>query len=196
MITQKQRDILEVIRKFIDEHGYSPSVREICEITGLKSTATVHGYLKRLEEHGLLNKAANKNRAVSPSALPIKPVQQVPMVGTITAGQPILAAEQIEGYYPVPESFARGRELFILEVRGDSMKNAGIQNGDKIIVQKQNTAENGEIVAALIDDSATVKRFYKEKGKFRLQPENDDYQPIILSEVHILGIVIGLFREF
>lgn len=174
--------------------GHVPSVRELCQATGLKSTSTVHLHLQKLEERGLIEREPGLNRCIK-----IKGTEhsaQVPVLGRVTAGLPIQAIENIEGYVPVSESIRRGRELFALRVMGESMINAGIFDGDIIIVNRTPVAENGAIVVAMIDDEATVKRFYKENGHFRLQPENDAFEPIIADEVVLLGTVVTLIRNY
>lgn len=197
---QMQDMIIGYINDHMRQKGYPPSVREICSAVGLKSPSTVHGYLKRLELGGFLEKDATKTRALRIPGLNISEelIQneflQVPIVGTVTAGTPITAVENITGTFPLPMEFAKNKELFMLKVRGDSMINAGILDGDMVIVQKQPVAQNGEIVVAILEDEATVKRFYKENGYFRLQPENDALEPIITQSLSILGKVVGVFR--
>lgn len=197
----KQLEILQYIYDKVESRGFPPTVREICAAVGLSSTSTVHGHLVRLERKGLLQKDATKPRAmeITPEGLKvlgIKP-KDIPVVGVVTAGQPILAVETIEDYFPTPPDLKNeADELFMLKVHGTSMINAGILNGDYVIVRKQTNASNGEIVVAMTDDDeATVKRFYKEDGHFRLQPENDAMAPIILDQVQILGKVVGLYRN-
>ena len=196
-----QEKVLSYIQSMIETRGYAPSVREIGEAVGLSSTSTVHGHLKRLEKKGLLRRDAMKPRAMGlpkellSSATNSYPVCQLPILGRVAAGQPIFAEENIEGTLPVPAEFAGEGEHFILRVRGESMIQAGIFNEDYIIVRKQPEANNGEIVVALIEDEATVKRFFKENGHFRLQPENDLMEPIIVSSVTILGKVVSLIRK-
>ncbi|MGN1259020.1 MAG: transcriptional repressor LexA [Christensenellales bacterium] len=192
---------LNFINNYISSHGYPPTVREICKELKVSSSATAQYYLNKLEEEGKIRRSSTKNRTIEvidQYTGTTKPkVIYAPIVGTVTAGTPILATECIEGSMPLPESmFKTSEELFLLTVSGESMINAGILNGDKIIVKKQSTAQNGEIVVALVDDSATVKRFYKENGHFRLQPENDNMEPFILDDVQILGVVVGLLRKF
>lgn len=194
-----QAKILAYIEKATLQKGYPPSVREICEATGLKSTSTVHGHLIRLEKKGLLYRDSMKPRAISVPAdhqAYRSDMVHVPVVGRVTAGVPILATENIEDYISLPQSMIGSGEHFILSVRGESMINAGIFDGDYVIVKKQNTAYNGDIVIALIEDEATVKRYYKENGVFRLQPENPTMEPIIVSELTILGKVVSLFRFY
>lgn len=198
-ISDKQREILEYMKQQIINRGYPPSVREICEAVHLKSTSSVHAHLESLEENGYIRKDPTKPRAIEIVDEGFNmfrtEILNIPEVGRVAAGMPILAQENIEAYLPVPASLVpKGKELFALSVKGDSMVNAGIYHGDKIIVQKQNTAHNGEYVVALIDDSATVKTFYKENGHYRLQPENDSMEPIIVDQCEILGKVISLFR--
>jgi repressor LexA len=199
-ISAKQREILEYLKSQILTKGYPPAVREICEAVKLKSTSSVHSHLETLEKNGYIRRDPSKPRAIEiideEFNLSRRELVSVPIVGTITAGQPILAVENIEGYFPVPTEYMPNEETFMLKVKGQSMINAGIFDGDKILVKKQPTASNGDIVVALIDDSVTVKTFYKEKGYYRLQPENDTMEPIIVSELNILGKVIGLFRMF
>ncbi|MBO7650311.1 MAG: transcriptional repressor LexA [Lachnospiraceae bacterium] len=199
-ITKKQQEILEYIKEQILAKGYPPALRDICEAVHLRSTSSVHAHLETLEENGYIRRDPAKPRAIEiiddEFNLAKREVVNVPMVGTITAGQPILAVESIENYFPIPAEFMPNAETFMLRVKGDSMVNVGIFDGDQILVERRNTARNGEIVVALIDDSATVKTFYKEKGHYRLQPENDYMDPIIVDHVEILGKVIGLFRLF
>lgn len=197
----KQLEILQYIYDNVEKRGFPPTVREICHAVGLASTSTVHGHIDRLEKNGLLIKDATKPRALEITqeglkALGIKP-KVIPMVGLVTAGQPITAVENVEDYFPLPPNLANETsDLFILTVRGTSMINAGILSGDYVIVKKQSTANNGEIVVAMTaDDEATIKRFYKENGHYRLQPENDSMPAIILDEVTILGKVISLYRS-
>ncbi len=197
-ISNKQKEILEFIKAQIINKGYPPAVREICEAVNLKSTSSVHSHLESLEKNGYIRRDPSKPRAIEiiddEFNLTRRELVNVPIVGTITAGQPILAVENIESYFPVPSEFMPNTETFMLKVKGDSMINAGIFDGDRIIVQKQSHAKNGDYVVALIDDEVTVKTFYKENGYFRLQPENDAMEPIIVSDLQILGVVIGLFR--
>ena len=187
----KSEMVFAFMQKFIAENGYSPTVREICAACEIKSTATVFTYLKELAERGVINKVDNRNRAVSLK----QKVVNVPLIGTVAAGQPIFATENYEGIYSIPHDFFVGDELFMLNVKGDSMINIGMFDGDKIVVKKQETAENGDIVVALVDDSATVKRFFKKNGKIILHPENDDMQDFIFEDVQILGKVVGLMRN-
>lgn len=199
-ITEKQQEILDYMKSQIINRGFPPSVREICEAVSLKSTSSVHSHLESLEKNGYIRRDPSKPRAIEIVDdcynLTRRELVNVPMVGTVTAGQPILAVENIEGYFPIPMEYMPNHETFMLRVKGESMINAGIFDGDQILVQKQSTANNGDFVVALIDDSVTVKTFYKENGYYRLQPENDTMDPIIVNEVSILGKVIGLFRMF
>lgn len=192
-----QQRILDFIKSEIQTKGYPPSVREIATAVGLKSTSTVHGHLQRLEKRGLLHRDAMKPRAMEVTNDPNflrNNSTAVPVIGRVTAGQPILAEENLDEYIPIPEVMLGEGEHFILLVRGESMIEAGILDGDHIVVRRQQEANNGDIVVAMIDDSATVKRFYKEKGRFRLQPENSSMEPIYADEVTILGKVISLYR--
>ncbi len=199
-ISPKQREILEYLKKQTLSRGYPPAVREICEAVKLKSTSSVHSHLETLEKNGYIRRDPSKPRAIEimddSFNLSKREMVSVPIVGTITAGQPILAVENIEGYFPIPAEYMPNEETFMLKVKGESMINAGIFNGDQILVQKQPFASNGDFVVALIEDSVTVKTFYKEDGYYRLQPENDTMDPIILNDLEILGKVIGLFRMF
>ncbi len=174
--------------------GRVPSVRELCNATGLKSTSTVHMHLKTLEELGLIQREAGLNRCIK--VVGEVNTLSVPVLGKVAAGNPIVAIEDIECYVPVPVEMSKGKELFALRVQGESMINAGILPDDILIVERTPVANNGEIVVALVDDSATVKRFYKENGHFRLQPENDDFEPIIVDEVLLLGKVVSLVRNY
>ena len=187
--------VMDYIRKFSEENGYTPSVREIGKECGIKSTATVYSYLQKLQDKGYLNKATNKKRSVT---LAKSSGVNIPLIGTVTAGQPIFAYENYEDYYTFPAGEFRGEDLFMLRVQGTSMIDAGIMNGDKIIVRRQETAENGEIVVALVDDSATVKRFYRKDGQIVLHPENEALSDMVFEdgEVSILGKVVGLMRNY
>ena len=197
-ITDKQREILEYIKEMILKKGYPPAVREICEAVHLKSTSSVHSHLESLEKNGYIRRDPTKPRTIEilddDFALTRRELVNVPVIGTVAAGLPILAEQNIEDYLPIPAEILPNKEVFMLKVKGNSMIEAGIYNGDKVIVAKQPNAENGDKVVALVDDSATVKTFYKENGHFRLQPENSSMDPIILDQVEILGKVIGLFR--
>ncbi len=187
----KSQEVFDFIQKFIAENGYSPTVREICKACDIKSTATAFTYINQLALRGIINKADNKNRAVSLK----QNVVTVPLIGTVAAGRPIFATENYEGFYSIPGNFFSGEDLFMLNVHGDSMINIGMYEGDKIIVKRQETADNGDIVVAMVDDGATVKRFFKRDGKFILHPENDDMQDFVFDEVTVLGKVIGLIRN-
>ena len=191
-LSPSQQKILDYIMGCAQE-GISPSVREICKATGFKSTSTVHAHLNTLQDRGLISREAKLNRTIRVSEDKTSPI---PILGRVTAGMPILAVEEIEGYVPVSESVRRGRELFALKICGDSMIQAGILDGDIVVVHKTNVARNGEIAVALIEDEATVKTFYKEEGHFRLQPENPDYEPIIVEDCSILGTVISVVRYY
>lgn len=194
---RKLDDVLQFINEYTDENGFPPTVREICARLQIKSTATAYDYVNRLKEMGMLQKTAGKKRAV---AVTNTNSVRVPLIGTVTAGTPILATENYEGYYTLPTAEFRGDDLFLLTVKGDSMIEAGIFSGDKIVVRKQDTAENGDIVVAMFDDGieegATVKRFFRRDGKFILHPENSALSDYVLNEVTILGKVIGLLRSF
>ncbi len=202
----KQEKILSFMNRHIKEKGYPPSVREICEAVGFKSTSSVHTYLKWLEEEGQIQKDAETPRALRildegtrsmEGFLANQEIENIPVLGRITAGQPILAVENVEDTFPVPVRYLENSTVFMLRVKGDSMMNAGILDGDFIMVKQQQTAVNGDIVAALIEDEATVKTFYKDRTVIRLQPENPAYEPILCPDgVTILGKVIGLFRKF
>ena len=197
-ISAKQKEILEYIKGEILSKGYPPAVREICEAVDLKSTSSVHSHLETLEKNGYIRRDPTKPRAIEilddDFNLTRREVVNVPIVGHVAAGEPILATENIENYFPIPVEYMPNEETFMLKVKGESMINAGIFNGDNVLVKKQPTAENGDIVVALVDDSATVKTFYKEDGYYRLQPENDTMDPIIVKECSILGKVFGVFR--
>ena len=197
-ITEKQTEILEYIKECVLKKGYPPSVREICEAVHLKSTSSVHSHLETLEEKGYIRRDPTKPRTIEIIDEEFNPARRelvnIPVIGTVAAGQPILAEENISDYFPIPADILPNGDVFMLEVKGESMINAGILNGDKVIVRMQNTAENGDKVVALLDDSATVKTFYKEDGHYRLKAENDTMDPTISAEVQILGRVIGIFR--
>ena len=199
-ITAKQQEILDYIKQRILERGYPPAVREICEAVHLKSTSSVHSHLETLEKNGYIRRDPTKPRAIEIIDDSFQMVRHemasIPIIGTVAAGQPILAEQNTEGYFPIPAEMVPAGESFILRVKGDSMINAGIFNGDQIFVQSCNTAQNGDTVVALIDDSATVKTFYKEDGHIRLQPENDTMAPIIVEHAEILGKVYGVFRLY
>jgi len=197
-ITKKQTEILEYIKSQILNKGYPPSVRDICTAVNLKSTSSVHAHLETLEKNGYIRRDPTKPRAIEiiddNFNLTRREVVNVPLIGQVAAGQPLLAVENITSYFPIPAEFIPKEEVFMLNVKGESMVNAGIYDGDQIIVKQQSTASNGEIVVALVDDSATVKRFYKKNGHIRLQPENDFMEPIIVDSCEIIGKVIGLIR--
>ena len=209
-ISAKQREILEFIKSEILQRGYPPAVREICEAVHLKSTSSVHSHLETLEKNGYIRRDPTKPRAIEimdddfqsvrlgtaeniSNAISTEMVN-IPIVGTVAAGQPILAQENIESYFPMPVHMVPNAETFVLKVKGDSMINVGIYDGDSIFVEKCETARNGDMVVALVEDSATVKTFYKENGHYRLQPENDTMDPIIVDECQVLGKVFGVFR--
>ena len=199
-ITPKQQEILDYIKEEILKRGYPPTVREICEAVNLKSTSSVHSHLETLEKNGYIRRDPTKPRAIEICDDSFQMVRtemvSLPIVGHVAAGTPILAEQNIEEYFPVPAEVVPSGESFILNVKGDSMINAGIFDGDRVFVNMCNTAENGEIVVAMIDDSATVKRFYKEKDHIRLQPENDTMDPIIVDDCQIIGKVFGIFRIY
>lgn len=197
-ISPKQKEILEYIKEEIMKRGYPPAVREICEAVKLKSTSSVHSHLETLEKNGYIRRDPAKPRAIEICDDNFQMVRtemvSLPIVGQVAAGCPILAEQNIEGYFPVPAEMVPNGESFVLKVKGDSMINAGIFNGDQVMVHSTNEARNGDTVVALIDDSATVKTFYKEKDCIRLQPENDSMDPIIVNDCRILGKVFGVFR--
>lgn len=199
-ISAKQREILDFIKEVILKKGYPPTVREICETVHLKSTSSVHAHLESLEKNGFIRRDPTKPRAIEICDDSFQIVRRemvsLPIVGNVAAGQPILAEENIEEYFPVPAEMVPGGESFILKVRGDSMINAGIFSGDQIFVNCCDTAKNGDIVVALIDDSATVKTYYKENNHIRLQPENDSMEPIIVDDCKIMGKVFGVYRFY
>lgn len=192
-LSKSQEKVFAFLKESIAD-GITPSVREICKATGLSSTSTVHSHLKSLEEMGYIKRASGLNRSIR--IVGEERAAQIPILGKVTAGVPILAFEDISGYIPFPESKRKGRELFALNVVGESMRDMGILDGDIVICEKTPVAENGETVVAMIDGEATVKSFYKESGHIRLQPHNPDYEPIIASEVVILGRVIALSRDY
>lgn len=193
---ESQEKIFTYIKQVVKDKGYPPSVREICEATGLHSTSTVHAHLKRLEKRGLISRDSMKPRAISLSSDMPDDVTSLPVLGRVTAGTPILASENIEEYMSFPNALLGDGEHYILGVRGESMINAGIMDGDYVVIRKQQEANNGDIVVAMIDDEATVKRFYRENGHVRLQPENTTMEPIICKQVTILGKVVSLYRIF
>ena len=197
----KQQELLAFIKSHLEKYGYPPTVREMCRAIKVTSTSTISYHLDRLEAAGAIRRNPNKNRAIEvisddSNVVNMKDYIAVPILGKITAGEPILAVENVEEYFMVSPNMFRGEGMFILTVSGTSMINAGIYDGDKIILRQQNTANNGDIVAAMIDGFATVKRFYKEDGRYRLQPENDTMDPIYTDHVEIIGKVIGLLRKF
>lgn len=199
-LSAKQSEILEYIKDQILQRGYPPAVREICDAVHLKSTSSVHSHLETLEKNGYIRRDPTKPRAIEicddSFQLVRHEMASIPIVGTVAAGQPLLAQENIEGYFPIPVELLPNAETFILKVKGDSMINVGIFNGDQIFVERCSTARNGETVVALVEDSATVKTFYKENGHIRLQPENDEMDPIIVDDCTILGKVFGVFRLY
>lgn len=199
-ISKKQLEILEYIKSQILERGFPPAVREICEAVNLKSTSSVHSHLETLEKNGYIRRDPTKPRAIEilddTFNLTRREMVNVPIIGQVAAGQPILAQEHIEDYFPIPVDRMPNKQTFLLRVKGESMINAGILDGDLVLVEEANTAVNGEMVVALIDDGATVKTFYREEGVVRLQPENDYMDPIIVRDVSILGKVIGVMRFF
>lgn len=198
-LSDKQQQILEFIKRRILDKGYPPAVREICEAVNLRSTSSVHSHLETLERNGYIHRDPTKPRAIEiiddDFNLARREIINIPVVGTVTAGEPILAVQNIEDYFPMLPDRISNKNTFMLHVRGESMINAGIFDGDLVIVEQQSTAENGDIVVAMIEDSATVKTFYKEDGYYRLQPENDSMEPIIVNEVSIIGKVVGLYRS-
>ena len=199
-ISKKQQEILEYIKNQILQRGFPPAVREICEAVNLKSTSSVHSHLETLEKNGYIRRDPTKPRAIEilddTFNLTRREMVNVPIIGQVAAGQPILAVENIEDYFPFPAERMPNKQTFLLKVKGESMINAGILDGDYVLVEQDATASNGDMVVALVEDSATVKTFYKEEGVFRLQPENDFMDPIIVKEVSILGKVIGVMRFF
>ncbi|MBQ9867135.1 MAG: transcriptional repressor LexA [Lachnospiraceae bacterium] len=199
-LSNKQEEILTYIKDFTLAKGYPPTVRDICEAVNLKSTSSVHAHLATLERNGFIRRDPTKPRAIEIIDEGFQMVRQemtsIPIVGRVAAGEPILASQNVEGYFPLPADMVPNAQTFVLKVKGESMINAGIHSGDSIFVESCNTAKNGDIVVALIDDSATVKTFYKEKDHIRLQPENDNMDPIIVDECTILGKVFGVFRLY
>lgn len=197
-ISKKQLEILEYIKAQILERGFPPAVREICEAVSLKSTSSVHSHLETLEKNGYIRRDPTKPRAIEilddTFNLTRREVVNVPLLGSVAAGEPLFAQENIENYFPIPMEFMPNKQTFMLRVKGESMINAGILDGDLVLVEQVQTASDGEMIVALVEDGATVKTFYKEKGVYRLQPENDNMDPIIVDEVSILGKVIGVFR--
>lgn len=200
-ISSKQQEILDFIKQEILNRGFPPSVRDICEAVHLKSTSSVHAHLGTLEKNGYIHRDPTKPRAIEilddDFNLSRREMVNVPILGRVAAGEPLLAVENIEDYFPIPTEYVPNTELYMLLVKGDSMVNVGVLNGDHVLVQKQSTASDGEMVVAMVGDSATVKTYYKEDGYYRLQPENDYMEPIIVyGELQILGKVIGVFRFF
>lgn len=199
-ISAKQLEILEYIKSQILERGFPPAVRDICEAVNLKSTSSVHSHLETLEKNGYIRRDPTKPRAIEilddSFNFTRREMVNVPLIGRVAAGEPILAEQNIENYFPLPVELLPNSPTFMLKVKGESMINAGILNGDMVLVEEKKTAYNGEMVVAMIEDGATVKTFYKEEGIIRLQPENDTMDPIILTDVQIIGKVIGVFRFF
>lgn len=199
-LTLKQKAVYDYLKSEIRAQGFPPSVREICEAVGLSSTSSVHAHLETLERKGYIKRSPLKNRSIEILEEDFyqssREMVNVPIIGKVTAGEPILAVENIEDYFPIPVEYAGNSNTFFLKVQGDSMINKGILNNDLVLIKKQNTANNGDIVVALINDSATIKTFYREKNHIRLQPENPAYEPIIVKTVSILGVISGLFRRY
>ncbi len=197
-ISAKQQEILQVIKDAILQKGYPPAVREICAAVDLRSTSTVHAHLEKLEQAGYIRRDPAKNRSIEivddDFGLTRREMANIPIVGRVAAGAPLLAEQNIEGYYPMPVEMLPNADVFILKVHGDSMAEMGILDGDSVLCAQTSTADNGDVVVALVEDSATVKRFYKENGHYRLQPENAAYEPIIVDECSVLGKVFGLLR--
>lgn len=197
-ISAKQQEILEYIKSQILERGFPPAVRDICEAVHLKSTSSVHSHLETLEKNGYIRRDPTKPRAIEilddSFNFTRREMVNVPIVGRVAAGEPLLAEQNVEEYFPIPMDFMPNKQTFMLKVKGESMINAGILDGDYVLVEERKTAHNGEMIVALVDDGATVKRFYKEEGIIRLQPENDTMEPIIVPDCTILGKVIGVFR--
>ena len=199
-ITPKQKEILEYIKDQILTRGFPPAVREICEAVNLKSTSSVHSHLETLEKNGYIRRDPTKPRAIEilddNFNLTRREMVNIPIIGRVAAGEPLLAEQNIEDYFPIPVEYMPNKQTFMLQVQGESMINAGILSGDYVIVEQTPSAENGEQVVALIEDGATVKTFYREEGIIRLQPENDEYEPIYTRDCQILGKVIGLYRRY
>ena len=199
-ITEKQQEILEYMKEQILSKGYPPSVREICSAVHLKSTSSVHSHLETLEKNGYIRRDPTKPRAIEivddTFNLTRRELVNVPILGKVAAGQPLLANDNINGYFPLPPEYVNNKQTFMLTVKGESMINAGILDGDLVLVEQTSSVRNGEIAVVLIEDSATVKTFYKEKDFIRLQPENDSMDPIIVQDCMIMGRVIGLYRKF
>lgn len=204
-LTEMQSKIYEYIKSEIKK-GITPSIREICKAVGLSSTSSIHYHLDNLEQMGYISRPKSKKRCIeilendfymdSAASVSMPEYSSVPIIGSVAAGQPILAAENIDGYFPIPTTYLTNNETFMLRIKGNSMVNAGILNNDLVLVQQASSAKNGEIIIALIDDSATCKTFYKENEYIRLQPENDSYEPIYVRDCNIIGKVIGLFRSY
>ena len=199
-ISAKQQEILDFIKSETLSKGYPPAVREICQAVHLKSTASVHSHLSALEEMGYIRRDPSKPRAIEITddefAISRREISSIPIVGNVAAGEPLLAEQNIRDYFPLPADMLPNEQVYMLKVRGDSMVNAGILDGDMVVVKEASTASNGDLVVAMIEDGATVKYFYKENGHIRLQPDNPDYDPIIVNDVTILGTVIGVIRMF
>ncbi len=199
-ISPKQKEILEYIKSQILERGFPPAVRDICEAVHLKSTSSVHSHLETLEKNGYIRRDPTKPRAIEilddSFNFMRREMVNVPIIGRVAAGEPILAEQNVENYFPIPMEYMPNNQTFMLRVKGESMVNAGILSGDMVLVEQLSTAHDGDMVVALIEDGATVKTFYKEDGHIRLQPENDTMEPIIVTDVQILGKVIGVFRFF
>ena len=199
-ISKKQQEILDYIKNEILNRGFPPAVREICEAVNLKSTSSVHSHLETLREEWIYQKGSNQPRAIEilddSFNFNRREMVNVPVIGHVAAGEPLLAEQNIENYFPIPMEYMPNKQTFMLKVHGESMINAGILDGDFVLVEQSAVADNGDIVVALLEDSATVKRFYKEEGIFRLQPENDALEPIIVRDLQIMGKVIGVFRFF
>lgn len=200
-LTKKQQQVYDFLENYTRTEGYPPSIREMCKGLGVKSTSTIHGHLSKLEEKGFIKRESTKNRAITMAKafLPKMPefdtnFASIPVIGRVTAGTPILAVENIEDYFPIPTNHLSSGDHFLLRVQGDSMMNAGILDNDYVLVRKTEQADNGEYIVALIDDSATVKTFYKEKDHIRLQPENPNYDPITGTDIQVIGKVKGVFR--
>ncbi len=197
-LSKKQQRVYDFIKKYMEQNSIPPTIREIGDAVGLASTSTVHAHLETLERKGYIGRKKSKNRylEITESGFSGRSEKKVSIVGTVAAGKPIFADENIEGYFPVPREYAKDDESFMLRIKDDSMTGAGIFNNDLVLVQKQNFADNSDIVIALIDDNAACKRFFKEEGGYVLMPENEKYSPIRVNDVMILGKVIGLFRLF
>lgn len=199
-ISAKQQEILNFIKEETLAKGYPPAVREICKAVNLRSTASVHAHLSALEEMGYIRRDPSKPRAIEITddefALARREIANIPIVGEVAAGEPLLAEENIRDYFPIPADMLPNAQMFMLKVKGDSMIGAGILDGDMVVVRQASSASNGDMIVALIEDGATVKYFYKENGHFRLQPDNPDYNPIIVNDLTVLGTVIGVIRMF